>query len=164
MSTVEKKVKESSGGQGFISLPDEGKRLSALGTDFKLKAVSGDTSGLFEALEGVWPPQEGFAPHTHGFDEGVYVLEGTMTLELGDRTVKASAGSFAFIPRGMVHSWQNESMTTACKLLLLFVPSFGPGCQGLMEELNQLSPCEPDMARVAEIFKRYDTVFVGYAD
>ncbi len=161
MSTKEKKVKESSGDQGFISMPDEGKRLSALGIDFNLRAVSGDTNGLFEALEGVWAPQGGFAPHTHGFDEGVYVLEGAMTLEYGGRTVKASAGSFGFIPRGMVHSWQNESTTTACKLLLLFAPSFGPGCQGLMKELSQLPPGQPDMAKVAEIFERYDTAFVG---
>ena len=153
MSTEEKKVKESSGGQGFISLPDEGKPYSALGTEWKLVATSGDTSGACEVIEAVFPPQGGFPPHYHHFDEGIYFLEGSMTLVVGDRTVKASAGTFTFVPRGMVHSWLNES-STPCKVLIWFMPSFGPGIEGALEELSQWSQGEPDMAKLSAIFQK----------
>ena len=38
-----------------------------------------------------------------------YVLEGTLTLRLGDREIEAGPGSFACVPPGVVHTFRNDS-------------------------------------------------------
>ncbi len=40
-------------------------------------------------------------PHT---DEAFYIAEGEMTFQLEDRVVVAGAGTFVFVPRGMIHT------------------------------------------------------------
>ncbi len=140
--------------EGFLTTQSEGKTLSALGLDMRLIADRAAT-GAFEVVEGVWPPDGGFAPHIHDFGEGFYVVEGAMTLKYGDQTTIASVGSFGFVPAGMVHSWKNKSSTTSFKMILFFVPSFGSGYAELMDKLGQLSPNDADyMAKVGELFKK----------
>src|SRR5207244_5514738 len=42
------------------------------------------------------------------FEQTYYVLSGTMTVFLDDRTYTVPAGSFVFIPRGMKHEHRND--------------------------------------------------------
>ena len=138
---------------GFITEQYEGKSLSALGLDMRLLADRSET-GAFEAVEGTWPPDGGFAPHTHEFGEGYYVVDGAMTVKYGDIETVASKGSFGFVPAGMVHSWTNESSTTPFRMILFFIPSFGSGYAELMDKLGRMSPEDPEyMAKVAVLFK-----------
>ena len=55
-------------------------------------------------------------PHT---DEAFYVAEGELTFHLEDREVVAGAGSFIFVPRGMVHTARNSGPGPMRGLLLL---------------------------------------------
>jgi mannose-6-phosphate isomerase-like protein (cupin superfamily) len=55
-------------------------------------------------------------PHT---DEGFYVAEGEMTFQLGDREVVAPAGSFVFVPRGVVHTAWNSGAGPMRGMLIL---------------------------------------------
>jgi mannose-6-phosphate isomerase-like protein (cupin superfamily) len=55
-------------------------------------------------------------PHT---DEGFYIAEGEMTFEIGDREVVAGAGSFVFVPRGVVHTARNSGPGPMRGVLLL---------------------------------------------
>ncbi|MEY2443276.1 MAG: hypothetical protein QOJ46_2702 [bacterium] len=51
------------------------------------------------------PAGEGPPLHTHPHtDEGFYVGDGEVTFVFPDREVKAGAGSFVFIPRGVEHT------------------------------------------------------------
>src|SRR3974377_335256 len=53
-------------------------------------------------------PGGGTAPHIHHHeDEAFRLLEGSLTLLVGGDTITASAGAFAFLPRGLVHSFKN---------------------------------------------------------
>ena len=49
--------------------------------------------------QGSGPP----IPHIHPIDEWFYVIEGELTLKLGEQTIAGRAGNFLWIPRGTVH-------------------------------------------------------------
>src|SRR5918993_4384277 len=55
-------------------------------------------------------------PHT---DEAFSIAEGEMTFQLEDRVVVAGAGTFVFVPRGMIHTARNSGSGPMRGLLLL---------------------------------------------
>jgi quercetin dioxygenase-like cupin family protein len=58
-----------------------------------------------------YPPggfTEGHPIHTD-FEQTYYVIAGTMTLLVEDKTYQAPAGTFVFIPRGTKHEHRNDS-------------------------------------------------------
>ena len=69
------------------------------------------------------PPGGGPPPHVHSREEeGFYVLEGEITLQVGDKRLVASAGTFANMPVGTPHSFKNESGQPA-KMLISVAPA-----------------------------------------
>src|SRR5262249_5204873 len=52
---------------------------------------------------------EGPGAHSHAEDDIFYVIEGTMSVLIGDRWVDAPSGSFVLVPGGMTHDFQNRS-------------------------------------------------------
>ena len=76
-----------------------------------IKATAEDTGGSFYLGEVVIEP--GFAgppPHIHErLHDMFYVLDGTLTLRLGDETLELAPGSFACVPPGTVHTFSNRS-------------------------------------------------------
>jgi quercetin dioxygenase-like cupin family protein len=156
-----KKGEYSMSTQGFISLAGEGKSFEALGNTWAFKALGEQTGGTLEAFELVFPPSGQLPAHVHRkFDEAIYVLEGELTLQVGDRTVTTRAGSFAFVPRDTVHHIENRGSSQA-KILLWEAPA--PGADKLLEELNQLQlpPGPPDMDKLVPILLKYDIEVVG---
>jgi mannose-6-phosphate isomerase-like protein (cupin superfamily) len=101
----------------------------------------------------------GFAgpvPHRHdGFDEAIYVLDGTLLLTYGhDDPVEAPAGSMCVAPRGVRHTFGNPNDRPARVLGL-----WSPGSAGIafMTEIGAALPSEgrPDPAMIAEIYRRH---------
>lgn len=83
-------------------------------------------------------------PHRHPrFDEVFWILEGTASLSLGDRTVVADAGEGVYGPGDVVHTFSNPS---ECVLRILI--SLAPGgFERYFEELADLltnGPPGPD--------------------
>ncbi|OLS19093.1 MAG: hypothetical protein HeimC2_42820 [Candidatus Heimdallarchaeota archaeon LC_2] len=142
--------------KSYTSLANEGYLVSALGSEFNMKASFEETGGLMEVMESIWPPQGGMPPHIHAFDEIAYFYEGEMKLTIDNKTVEAATGAFVYIPKDVVHAWHNDSSTT-CKALIIFMPKFEPGLRNLLEELAGLPQGEPDMAKVSDIFSRHGT-------
>ena len=67
-------------------------------------------------------PGGGAAPHIHHHEEEAFhVLQGTLTIQVGGDTITASAGDFAFLPRGIAHSFKNAGEFDA-KARLLITP------------------------------------------
>jgi mannose-6-phosphate isomerase-like protein (cupin superfamily) len=69
-----------------------------------------ETGGAFSVMEqwmrqGSGPP----IPHIHPIDEWFYVMEGEMTVELGNQTIIGRAGDSLWIPRGTVHRFKVTS-------------------------------------------------------
>lgn len=58
------------------------------------------------------------APHVHSFEEALYVLEGELLLQLGERVHRLAPADFALIPTGLRHALGNtgSAMTTLLSL------------------------------------------------
>src|SRR5262245_47755018 len=54
-------------------------------------------------------PRGEIAGHVHSFEEGFYVLSGSATVHMGDRSVSCGSGDFAVATVGIPHSWYNPS-------------------------------------------------------
>jgi len=73
--------------------------------------------------EAIVPPGGGPPPHVHSREEeGFYILEGEITLQVGDERLVATAGMFANMPVGTHHSFKNESSRPA-KMLISVAPA-----------------------------------------
>ena len=86
-------------------------------------ATGEDTSGAFFLAELSVVPGGGTPPHIHHReDESFHVIEGSLTIQVGGNTITASAGDFAFLPRGIAHSFKNTGDGNA-KALVLTTPA-----------------------------------------
>ena len=70
----------------------------------EVKASAADTGGMYTLLEITAPAGLQTPLHVHyREDEGFYVLDGSVTVEVGDKTVELAAGQHAFGPRNIPH-------------------------------------------------------------
>ena len=102
--------------------------------------------------------------HLHRDDmESFYVLEGEITLYIGDQPgVRASAGSFAHVPGGTVHGFRIESETA--RYLILTTPRHGSFYRAitLPTQADGLPPLESIAGpRIHEAAREYGIEFVG---
>ena len=84
-------------------------RISAV-----FKADGEETQGGYSISE--WwlePNTQGPGAHAHEEDDVFYVLEGTMSVLLGDRWIDAPKGSFVLAPGGVMHDFENRSSRRA---------------------------------------------------
>jgi len=124
-------------GQSVFLALDAGHRipLGDAGT-VTLKAVAADSGGTLSAYEFVTPPATAGPPlHLHRtWDEAFYVLEGEMTFLIDGHTHRAPAGSFVFVPRGILHTFWNAGDAPA-KQLVVFTPA---GIEAYFEEVTRV--------------------------
>ncbi len=91
-----------------------------------------ETGGAFFMAELSVAPGGGTPPHIHSReDEAFRLLEGSLTIQVGGDTITASAGDFAFLPRGIAHSFKNTGDGCA-KALVLITPA---GLEGFFKEV-----------------------------
>jgi quercetin dioxygenase-like cupin family protein len=103
--------------------PGEGKALWVAGDLVTLKVVGEDTDGAILLGEEVSPPGGGPPPHIHHReDETFYVLEGEYEFLVGERTIRADAGSGVHDPRNIPHTFKNVG-TTPARMLAFVTPA-----------------------------------------
>ena len=94
-----------------------------------------DTGGRLTVFEILFPPDSGPPLHVHEReDEAFYVLEGSLSVRMGEEEFEALAGSFVFQPRGIPHTFRSSS--DGARVLLLVVPS---GFEGYFRALSRLA-------------------------
>jgi quercetin dioxygenase-like cupin family protein len=94
--------------------------------------ITGEQTGgaFFMAAVSV-VPGGGTPPHIHHREEECFYLqEGTLTIQVGGKTLTASAGDFICLPRGVVHCFENTGNVDA-KFLLVVSPA---GLETFFEE------------------------------
>jgi quercetin dioxygenase-like cupin family protein len=95
-------------------------------------ATGEETGGAFFLAEISVVPGGGAPPHIHHReDESFHVVEGSLTIQVGGDTITASAGDFAFLPRGIAHSFKNTGDGYA-KALVFTTPA---GLEGFFAEV-----------------------------
>lgn len=113
--------------------PGDGKVLTnPIGGRMVTKVRDEDTSGAYSVHDNIIPPgSPGPRPHLHrNHEEAFYVLEGELTVRMGQRTITAPVGSFVVVPRGVVHQPSNPG-TEPTRVLLIFSPA---GMDRIFEE------------------------------
>lgn len=146
--------------------PDEGDAIWLLGGLYTFKTrgrETGDAYSLFEVQGLVASPR-----HLHEReDEGFYVVDGKVTLAIGDEMIYGTAGTFAFVPRGVEHAFKIESPEG--KLLLMLTPG-NAGHEEMFTEMGEPAAAHvvpppvsapPDLGRLAAIAARHGTTIVG---
>lgn len=101
----------------------QGRCVAVVGDVYRYLATGDDTGGKYALLEAIVPPGGGPPLHAHSREEeGFYILEGEITLTIGEERTVAKAGTFANVPIGTPHSFKNESHQTA-KMLITLAPA-----------------------------------------
>src|SRR6185369_11764126 len=96
--------------------PDGGQRFQPSPSEEVFFKLSGDeTDGLIDFFEIRVGYLDGPPLHIHSVQhETFYIVEGELTLKVGDELVEAAAGDFLFIPKGVVHTYVNLKQNIAC--------------------------------------------------
>ena len=131
-----------------------------------IKATAADTGGQMTIVEMTEPPGAEAPLHVHHReDEGFWILEGDVTLEVGDTTIEARAGDYAFGPRGVPHRYTVGD--AGCRMLFICTPG---GFENLVMAMSEPAgsrtlppPADgpPDMERMATIAKAHGCDLVG---
>ncbi len=143
----------------IVVLPGEGKsvHLGGLGVVFKL--FSADTSGAFALVEHpIEPGALAAPPHLHhNEDEASYVLEGEITVQIGDRVIPASPGTLVLKPKGIFHTFWNAG-TKPARILEIIAPG---GFEKYFEEVAELAAAgvPPDDSRRLALAQKYNIEF-----
>ncbi len=102
----------------------------------KFIATGKETGGAFFLSEMSVLPGGGPPPHIHHReDESFHWIEGSLTIQVGGDTITAQAGDFAYLPRGIAHSFKNTGDVTAKAL----VPTTPAGLEGFFTDVFELT-------------------------
>jgi mannose-6-phosphate isomerase-like protein (cupin superfamily) len=105
------------------------------------KADEAETESKYSVSE--WwlePHTRGPGAHSHAEDDLFYVIEGTMSVLVGEEWVEASKGSFVLIPGGVTHDFENRGAVRAGVLNFSVPGPFEPDMPGISEWFAQNSP------------------------
>jgi quercetin dioxygenase-like cupin family protein len=160
-------VSAEEGTAGYLLAKEEGETYWLLGMLETLKISGRDTGGRYGLIEVLARAGDGSPWHVHpDEDEWFYVLEGAFTVYVGDTRLSLSAGSFAFGPKGVPHTFIAEPPTGG-RALVGFQPFL---FEGFLREIGEPTtervlppPLEapPDMERLLPIAARHGMQILG---
>jgi quercetin dioxygenase-like cupin family protein len=153
---------------GYALTHDEGEAFWLAGMLQTVKIGGADTGGRYGLIEVVVPPGLGSPWHVHPEeDEWFFVLEGNLTVYVGDTRADLTTGGFAFGPEGVPHTFIGAGPGTARVLVGLAPLQF----EGFLREVGQPAPARalppapagppPDAARLAAAAKRHGVIILG---
>lgn len=124
----------------------------------EVKASAADTAGQYTMVEITAPPRLEAPLHVHYTeDEGFYVLDGSVTIVVGDETTELTSGQHAFGPRDIPHRFTVGP--DGARMIWVLTPG---GFENLIEEVSvpAEAPTVPPPSvgppeNVAEILRRH---------
>ena len=127
--------------------------------EIKFILESSDTNGQMTMFEFYVPTGAKVPmPHYHeSFDEIIYGLEGIMTFTVGGEIIELEKGQSCFIPRGVIHGFNNLSQQHAKALAVSTPGLIGPDYfKEVAIIVNAGGP--PDIEKIKTVFKKYGLV------
>jgi mannose-6-phosphate isomerase-like protein (cupin superfamily) len=146
----------------------EGEARWWIGGMATMKATGKETGGHYALVEVLDP--EGPQPlHVHHReDEGFWILEGEVTFEVGDQTIKASPGSFVFGPKDVPHRYTVESGPARILFVLspagfedLIYATSEPAKEITLPPAPEGPPNEAEIEQLQAICRQYGVEFPG---
>lgn len=145
---------------------EEGEARWWFGALAVIKATAADTGGQACIIEVTEPPGAEGPLHTHHReDEAFWILEGDVTLQIGDMIIEAHTGDYAFGPRDVPHRYTVGA--AGCRMLFICTPG---GFEGLVRDMSEPaasralpppSEQEPDWGHVAAVAQKYECELLG---
>jgi quercetin dioxygenase-like cupin family protein len=145
---------------------DEGEARWWFGALAVIKATAEDTDGQMTIVEVTEAPGAEAPLHVHHReDEAFWILEGDVTIQVGDQIIEAHAGDYAFGPRDIPHRYTVGP--AGCRMLFICTPG---GFEGLVRDMSEpagsrtlppVSEQEPDWERVAAVAQAYGCELLG---
>ena len=86
------------------------------------------------------PHTQGPGAHSHPEDDVFYVIEGTMSLLVGDAWTHAAKGSFVLVPGGVTHDFENRGDTRAGVLNVSVPGPFEPAMPDIVRWFRENPP------------------------
>ena len=159
---------EDRGAHGYTLAHDEGEAFWLAGMLQTVKIGQADTGGRYGLIEALVPPGLGSPWHVHPEeDEWFFVLEGNLTVYVGEQRIDLTAGGFAFGPEGVPHTFIGAGPETTRVLVGLSPLQF----EGFLREAGQpatarVLPPRPvgppaDPQRMAAIARRHGVIILG---
>lgn len=150
----------SEGTLPFVLGPEESRGVG--GGPWRTRVRGADTGGLLVIGDANMPPMSaGPSLHVHtNEDEASYVVDGVLTVVLGDERFDVPAGGVAWLPRGVPHTFANLTREPV-RVVGTVVPA---GLEGMWAEYAGYFDTlqgPPDQAALDEIGQRYGITVVG---
>jgi len=127
--------------------------------EVKFLLESADTNGAVSMFEFTVPVGARMPlPHSHRhYDETIYGVEGVMTFTVEGKTVDIGPGESCFIPRGVVHGFNNLKQTDAKALAIITPALLGPDFfKEVAAVVNTGGP--PDVEKVKAVMLKHGLV------
>src|SRR5262245_24558524 len=139
--------------------PSEGETVSLGTLTTTVKVPSTATYGAVALVEHTLAPGFlGAPPHCHQREDEIsYVLEGELTVQIGDQIEVVSAGTYILKPRGIMHTFWNAG-TIPVRFLEIIAPG---GVENYFAARAKLitTAGPPDMAAIAALQEQFDLTF-----
>lgn len=123
--------------------PGEGRayRMGRISAVFK---ADGPESGSRYSISEWWldPHTQGPGAHSHPEDDIFYVIEGTMSVLVGDVWTHATRGAFVLVPGGVTHDFENRGDVRAGVLNLSIPGPFEPHMPGIVQWFAEHPPAD----------------------
>lgn len=124
--------------KAVILAPGQG-RAYPMGRIFAVfKADEAETQSRYSVSE--WwlePRTPGPGPHAHAEDDLFYVIEGVMSIRVGEEWFECPKGSFVLVPGGLTHDFENRGGVRAGVLNFSSPGPFEPDMPGIVEWFAQ---------------------------
>lgn len=141
----------------IIKTGEQGDWLNVLGMQLKFLCTSDDTDSQYSSMINTVPKGFGAPPHSHPWDEAVYVLKGEIEFLIDDEIRVLKAGDFLLTPANNKHAFTGVSEEEA--LMLAFdVPGHS---HKFFQDINdQIKSIPQDLAKMPEIGDRHQVTFI----
>lgn len=126
---------------GIFLPPGEG-RSYPMGRISAVFKADGDETRKEYSISEWWlePHTRGPGAHSHPEDDVFYVIEGTMSILMGDRWIDAPEGSFVLAPGGVKHDFENRSSSRAGVLNLSIPGEFEKNMPAIAKWFDENPP------------------------
>ena len=142
----------------LLARGDEGR--SPASSPHRIKAAASDTDGRFDFITGSFAPLSGPPLHLHHQqDDTFYILEGILTVQVGNDIFDIGPGDFLSIPPGTPHTFDNlHNGDQPVRAINLMTPG---GHFEMFDEMAKVEPGPDSMERMGQVVERYGTVLTG---
>ena len=120
------------------------------------RASGANTDGRFEMIVLEVGYLSGPPLHSHKVQEdSFYVLEGTLTAQLGDEIVELRPGDFATAPPGVAHTFTNTYREHAARMVNVMTPGIG------FDRYIAAALSGADAAEMDDLGQQYGVTMIG---